>query len=279
MPKIRGVKPDLWTDEDFVELSPYARLLWIGLWNHACDNGHLQDKSKQIKMRVLPTDEVNCAELLREIEARGLIERADGWITIPNLTHHQKPHKRWYVTCEKADCEMPEGASYGYSKPETTVEQPLSNREQPLSNGGSTVDVDVDVDGELMVSGVDAPAPASTTKTNARRKRPATRLPDDWKPSEQHWEKRHDAIDVAREAQAFRLHAEANDRRQANWNAAFSQWLLNARPTASNVRQIHGSDTPAEWRRREMPAPPADVADDPQRYAQWLADWRASGDA
>ena len=174
MPKIRGVKPELWTDESFVELSPYARLLWIGLWNHACDNGHLQDKSKQIKMRVLPTDDVNCADLLREIEAQNLIERGDGWITIPNLSHHQKPHKRWFVVCEKPGCEHPEGTSYGFDKPKkanpergSTVEQPLVNDETASDNGCSTADVDVDVDGDLMViqnvSPTDvADAPSST---------------------------------------------------------------------------------------------------------------------
>jgi hypothetical protein len=151
MPKIRGVKPDLWTDEGFVELSPFARLLWIGMWNFACDNGHLQDKSKQIKMRVLPTDDVNCAELLREIEDQGLIERAGGWITIPNLSHHQKPHKRWYVVCDKPGCEMPEGASYGFPKRGSTVEQPLSNGGTTVNNGGSTADGDVDGDGDLKV--------------------------------------------------------------------------------------------------------------------------------
>ena len=163
MPKIRGVKPELWTDENFVELSPFARLLWIGLWNHACDNGHLQDKSKQIKMRVLPTDDVNAAELLREIEGQGLIERAEGWITIPNLSHHQKPHKRWFVVCEKPGCEHPEGTSYGFDKPkkanpepESTVEQPLLNDETASHNGGSTADGDVDCevdgDGDLKVT-------------------------------------------------------------------------------------------------------------------------------
>lgn len=168
MPKIRGVKPELWTDENFVELSPLARLLWIGLWNFACDNGHVQDKSKQIKMRILPTDDANCAELLREIEAQDLIERADGWITIPNLTHHQKPHKRWYVTCDKPGCELPEGASYGFPKRESTVEQPLSNREQPLSNGGSTADVDGDVDGDGDLK-VKEPSRASRSETEPTR--------------------------------------------------------------------------------------------------------------
>lgn len=141
MPKIRGVKPELWTDENFVELSAYARLLWIGLWNHACDNGHIQDKSKQIKMRVLPTDDVNCAELLREIEAQGLIERAGGWITIPNLSHHQKPHRRWWTTCDAPGCVLPEGTSHAPNNRGTTVAPPKRNRV-------ATADVEVEGDGE-----------------------------------------------------------------------------------------------------------------------------------
>jgi hypothetical protein len=104
VPKIRGVKPDIWTDEDFVELSAFARLLWIGMWNYACDNGHLRDRSKQIKMRVLPTDDVNCAELVRELERNGRIIRSDGWITVPNFAEQQKPDKRYLVFCDAPGC-------------------------------------------------------------------------------------------------------------------------------------------------------------------------------
>lgn len=35
-------------------------------------------------------------------------------------------------------------------------------------------------------------------------------------------------IDVDHEAAQFRAHAEANDRRQQKWDAAFRQWLGNA---------------------------------------------------
>lgn len=146
MPKIRGIKPETWTDENFVELSAYARLLFIGLWNYACDNGHVEDKSKQIKMRILPTDDVNCAELLREIETHQLIERAGGWITIPNLTHHQKPHKSWWMTCDKPGCVLPEGTSHAPNNRGTTVAKQLRN-----SVATADVDVDVDVDGELKL--------------------------------------------------------------------------------------------------------------------------------
>jgi hypothetical protein len=152
MAKIRGFKPDLWTDEDFVELSPFARLLWIGLWNFSCDNGHIADKPKQIKMRVLPTDDVNCTELLREIESQGLIERGDGWITTPNLTRHQKPDRRYFTTCEKDGCAAP---------PET-VSQRESRRVHAVQPTGTrsahtvgTPSAHVDGDGEVMVKGTD----------------------------------------------------------------------------------------------------------------------------
>lgn len=245
MAKIRGFKPDLWTDDDFVEVSAFARLLWLGMWNFACDNGHLQDKSKQIKGRVLPMDDVNCAELLREIEAQGLIQRADGWITIPNLTHHQKPHKRWWVTCEKPGCELPEGASYGYSKPESTVVKPLNNGGATVNNGGSTADVDVEVDGELMVM-VNAETPAAKPpKKKGATKRPARSLPDDWQPTEDHLARcQREGIDLTVQVAKFCAHAEANDRRQANWNASFTQWLLGvpAWDRKTNVHQLRKDD-------------------------------------
>lgn len=147
MAKIRGVKPEIWTDERFVECSPYARLLWIGMWNFACDNGHLQDKSKQIKMRVLPTDDVNCAELLRELETNGLITRIDGWIDIPNLSHHQKPHKRWWTTCDMPGCVLPEGTSHAPANRGATVAPPKRNR-GATADGDSDVESDSDGEGD-----------------------------------------------------------------------------------------------------------------------------------
>ena len=104
MPKIRGLKPEFWTDEKVVEVSPIARLLFIGLWTYACDNGHIEDRPRQIKLRVLPADGENVDALLAELHGVKLIERAAGWITIPTLTEHQKPDKRYFVTCDFPGC-------------------------------------------------------------------------------------------------------------------------------------------------------------------------------
>lgn len=261
MAKIRGFKPELWTDDDFVELSPFARLLWMGMWNFACDNGHLQDKSKQLKGRVLPMDDVNCAELLREIETQGLIRRADGWITIPKLTHHQKPHKRWFVVCEKPGCVMPEGASYGYSKRESTVEQPLSNREQPLANGGSTDDVDVegDVDGELKVTSTSSAADAASQKKAPRR---ATRRPDDFRPSQAHIDLAADrGIDLPAEWPKFCDWCDANGKTYKDWPAALRTWIRNARPSRAPAEQQPHQGRASQWLQlaHDLGDPPANV--------------------
>ena len=104
MPKIRGIKPEFWTDEKVVEASPIARLLFIGLWNFACDNGHIEDRPRQIKLRILPADVEDSDALLGELHHVELIERSNGWITIPTLTDHQKPDKRYFVTCDFPGC-------------------------------------------------------------------------------------------------------------------------------------------------------------------------------
>lgn len=106
MAKMRGFKPEIWTDEKFVALQPLARLLFMGMWSYACDNGHLEDRPSQIKMRVLPADSCNVSELLDEIVKQGMATRIDGVITIPKLRVHQRLDKRYFTTC--AHCE-PDG--------------------------------------------------------------------------------------------------------------------------------------------------------------------------
>lgn len=154
MPKIRGIKPETWTDENFVELSPLARLLFIGLWNYACDHGHVEDKPKQIKMRVLPADECNCSELLGELADRGRIVRDGGWITIPTLTEHQRIDKRWFVSCDKPGCAKPEGKKADSQRAPRGGHHEASTsppRSPGVASWRPRADVDGDVDGELMV--------------------------------------------------------------------------------------------------------------------------------
>jgi hypothetical protein len=209
MAKIRGIKPDFWTDDAIVDLGIPARLLFIGLWNFACDNGHLDDKPKQIKMRILPADDCDVNALLDELATHGRIIRANGTITIPKFAAHQKPHKTWWSTCDLPECTRPDDA------PTRAV-----NRGATVANGSTTSDGDGD--GDVKVS-----KPRGTLELN--RRTPEHPIPEDWKPSEKHAElATAKGLDVAEQAFRFRNHALANDRRQRNWNAAFNTWLSKA---------------------------------------------------
>lgn len=65
----------------------------------------------------------------------------------------------------------------------------------------------------------------------ASRRKPRRALPTDWSPNTHHQQtaqKRN--LDLTREAQAFRNHAESVDRRLADWDKGFDNWLLKAHP-------------------------------------------------
>lgn len=73
MARIRTIKPEFWTDSALMECSLNARLLFIGTWNFADDNGNLDRSAKQIKARVFPADIIDCEPLLLELIAQRLI--------------------------------------------------------------------------------------------------------------------------------------------------------------------------------------------------------------
>jgi hypothetical protein len=80
------------------------------------------------------------------------------------------------------------------------------------------------------------PSPTATATTTSNkleghgRKRPARALPDSWTPNERHRSKAKElSLNLDSEAERFRNHAQANDRKQANWDAAFNNWLLKSK--------------------------------------------------
>lgn len=111
--KMRGIKPEFWTDDKTFDVDPVARLLFIGLWTLACDNGHIEDRPRQIKARIFPSDDVDVNALLDQLAAACLITRGDGVVTVPNLTQHQRIDRRFFVTCDLTACSKPDGATAG----------------------------------------------------------------------------------------------------------------------------------------------------------------------
>ncbi|WP_206408807.1 DnaT-like ssDNA-binding domain-containing protein [Ectopseudomonas oleovorans] len=95
MARIRTIKPEFWTDEKIVQLPYEARLLFIGLWNFADDDGRLFEEPERIKMQVMPGDDVDADLLIDLLVAVGLCDRymLEGGKTalvISNFSQHQK---------------------------------------------------------------------------------------------------------------------------------------------------------------------------------------------
>jgi hypothetical protein len=100
MARIRSVKPEFWTSEQVVELSPIARLLFIGLWNFCDDGGNHPASCKTLKMQVFPGDDFTVAQIdewVNEMKAQKLLVEyeADGkqfW-HVTGWEKHQRPEK------------------------------------------------------------------------------------------------------------------------------------------------------------------------------------------
>lgn len=97
MSRIRSIHPGLWTDEAFVTLSPMARLLLIGMWNECDDQGVFVWSPLQMKMRILPADNVDAAALMGELVAANFIVRYEingkAFGAVRNFRKFQRPKK------------------------------------------------------------------------------------------------------------------------------------------------------------------------------------------
>ncbi len=104
MARIRTIKPELWTDPEFVECSTNARLLFVAALNFASDYGVMADKPVQLKMQCFPGDDIAITPLIEElIDAGFWIRRPapDGTsvLVIRTFLQHQRVDKpqdgRW----------------------------------------------------------------------------------------------------------------------------------------------------------------------------------------
>jgi hypothetical protein len=97
MARARNIKPGFFRNADLVELPFEARLLFIGLWTIADRKGRLEDRPKQIKMELFPADNLDCDELLNELEKIGVVARYQHgetrYLQVVNFDKHQNPHK------------------------------------------------------------------------------------------------------------------------------------------------------------------------------------------
>jgi len=93
--RIRTIKPEFFTSEDIVSLSPLARLLYIAVWCEADKEGRLPWKPMTFKLRYFPGDNCDIQALCKELVDAGLVKLyGKGLACIPQFAKHQHVNPR-----------------------------------------------------------------------------------------------------------------------------------------------------------------------------------------
>lgn len=97
MPRIRSIHPGLFTDEAYMEMSPYAMAAWPGLWCQCDDQGVFEWKPIVLKARLLPGTSLDFAGLLDEWTRLGVVRFFDvvgkRYGVVKNFRKFQRPRK------------------------------------------------------------------------------------------------------------------------------------------------------------------------------------------
>lgn len=95
MARIRTIKPEFFTSEDIVSLSPLARLLYVATWCEADKEGRLAWKPLTFKLRYFPGDECDIKALCQElVDAKLVVLYGEGLAYIPKFGTHQHINPR-----------------------------------------------------------------------------------------------------------------------------------------------------------------------------------------
>lgn len=190
------------------DLKPSEMLVLLALADAAADDGRVvflgaEERTQEAIARKARMSRRNVIRMIDALVDRGLLERSRDSILLP--FEYRVVVTTWHNGSDRL------------AQPDVT-----DRHNAPLIDGIRTVSSAVPASSE-EIPGLERQA--------VPRKKPALPMPEGWAPNAAHYARaRESRIDVAREAEAFRLHAETHDRRAANWNAAFTTWLSKARP-------------------------------------------------
>lgn len=103
MARIRTIKPDFWEDEKLGAIPIHARLLFIGTWSYADDNGVIRGSAALLKSQIFPYDDnLRIGEVKKWIdalvEARMLIPlsyKGASYYVIRTFRSHQRIDTRY----------------------------------------------------------------------------------------------------------------------------------------------------------------------------------------
>jgi hypothetical protein len=125
MARIRTIKPEFFTSEDIVNLSPLARLLYIAIWCEADKEGRLIWKPMTFKLRYFPGDNCDIQAMCKEIVDAGLVVLyGEGFAVVPSFKAHQ------HINPRESDSNLPEPVAITTRKARVATRQPRDSDAQ-----------------------------------------------------------------------------------------------------------------------------------------------------
>lgn len=258
MARIRSVHPELFLDDAFMELSPAARLLWIGIWTQADDHGIFEWKPNYLKATILPVDPVVVVDLLAELERLDCIKPfEDGgrrYGAVRNFCLYQRPKKPVYKHAFPDWCRTYAGLDRRKARDDANkspTDTPPKGNEAPAPiprRGEERKGREEDNSSTSIESGervapakvTDPPAAPSDSLSKVSEKvlqkiKPnglkalGTQLSAEWIPDDDLCEEVSNefgmtAADIHTELLAFHAHHAASGAYSANWRASFVTW-------------------------------------------------------
>lgn len=194
MARIRSIKPDFFTSDDIVTLSPLSRLLYIGLWCEADREGRFVWVPKTFKRRYLPEDDCDIECLCQELrDQRLVVLYGDTLAYIPTFSKHQHINPRETVSV----LPTPDDATV------TRGDASVTHREEGKEGKG-----------------------------RERKYIPQERkksLPADWAVTEEDlaYASAQGCPDPSGTAEKFKLYHRKNGTKHVDWHAAFQYWCRN----------------------------------------------------
>lgn len=138
MARIRTIKPEFFTSEDIVSLTPLARLFYVSLWCEADREGRLEWKPRTLKMRYLPGDDCDVVSLGKELIDLGLVVlyEVDGkqYAEIPTFKKHQVINNRESASALPTRASRVDDASNGI-RPKPKIDASLTRASRVKAEG------------------------------------------------------------------------------------------------------------------------------------------------
>ncbi|WP_233863517.1 hypothetical protein [Paraburkholderia adhaesiva] len=115
MPRIRSIKPAFWTSPQIVHVPIPARLLFIGTWNFADDNGNLPRDAERLKLQIFPADDIDVEPLVCALITHGLL-----------IEYSVSCRRYLHIVGFRAHQVISRPSRAAYPKPPDTAEKPAS---------------------------------------------------------------------------------------------------------------------------------------------------------